>query len=33
MTFINDNRIKKIEISALKTHSEEYDPFLLEKLN
>ena len=30
---INDNRVKKIEISVLKTHSEEYDPFLLEKLN
>lgn len=30
---INENRIKKIDMSALKTHTEEYDPFLIEKFN
>jgi len=28
---LNENRIKKIDISVLKTHPDEYDPFLIEK--
>ena len=28
---INSARIKKIDVGALKTHPEEYDPFLIEK--
>lgn len=29
---INSKRMKKLECSSLKTHSEEYDPFLVEQL-
>jgi hypothetical protein len=28
---VNSTRMKKIDVGALKTHSEEYDPFLIEK--
>jgi hypothetical protein len=29
---INGKRIKKLEMSSLKKNSEEYDPFLIEKI-
>lgn len=33
VALINDNRIKKIDPSVFQIHTEEYDPFLIEKIS